>query len=337
MDVLKALISNNLDGEHVLLKSIVLSPALRDILLWVKRIEAGDVDFILAKPKSQFSFDQYLLLHKKLKTHFGGIVILDGSEINPKYRSLFSRHGVEYLIPQKTLFAPSLGVLNLKVSRAQNNSIHRKRNNLNPFELKLIGGSLTHQIPFKSFNGTELKNFFLSQGFDISLAKVTSAINQLVDLELITVVGKGPKRQNKFVEKQDLWARLCELEVLTFFDLFEFEDVNLESPLIYSHETVLSILGNLNEERVKFYAIYSKEFSELKKSKNFNIDYSDPKVKLTVMKEPPMLFSFKKCLNPVELYFMLRGNRDPRIEETLYEFLMETCGLKMGKSHYERI
>jgi hypothetical protein len=284
---------------------------------------------LLIKPLKEFEFGQYANILQQVEKRLEGVAILIADDLNPKYRSLFVKNNVSFIYKNQSVFAPKLGLMlfDYKAPKALKNRILEEE--ISPFEMKLLAGYLTGHIVREGFNLSDLEMILKSKEYKCSKAKLSQAINHIIELGLMDVQGSGPNRIVKFKSRNEIWEEIKDYKVKPFFKMVEgyylIDDLNY----IFSGETALAYYTNLAESAVKHIALTRKEFESLEEHGRPVGDFGQPLYIFEIFKESPKLFAMDDgYLNPIELYFMYRGDKDERIQIEL-EKMIKNIGFKL--------
>lgn len=297
----------------------------------------GEKDVFFIVPNNNLEFDQIINIQQQVQKRLDCVAILVADDLPPSYRSTFVRMGIPYLVKSHSLFAPELGVkisdVNVK-SKAPPAEIDVE---ISPLELKLISGFLCKQRTFLLgwMNLTRLNEFLVTEFYTHSLSKISDSINKLIQRQMLEVKGRGPHREFRFTERENVWKGLREADVTKFFRRFVSE-VGHKSPTdILAGETALGYYSSLSQPDYYHIALTSSQMMEYgfdKKSLKSG-SLSQPKFLIDVFKEPPSLFYKEvrghKCVNPIELYLSLKNTNDERVQTALWEMLKLQTGLEI--------
>jgi hypothetical protein len=227
------------------------------------------------------------------------------------------------------LFAPNLGLklFDYKAPKAPKNRVLEEE--ISPFEMKLLAGYLTGHIVREGFNLSDLEMILKSNKYKCSKAKLSQAINHIIELGFMDVKGSGPNRIVTFKNRNDVWEEIKDCQVKPFFKMVEGYYLIDDPNYICSGETAMAYYTNLAEPPVKHIALTRKAFNFLEKHGKPDGDFGRPQYIFEIFKEPPELFAMEdRYLNPIELYFMFRRDKDERIKIELGK-IIKNIGLKL--------
>ncbi len=265
----------------------------------------------------ELEFDQIVNIQRQVQKRMNAIVVIVADNQTSKYRPLFVREGVAFIFKNETIFAPELGV------RFFNSTIVKKvgseyeiREELVPFEVKLLSGYLTNFLTHKMYNLDDILKILINNNYRCSKGKISNTVRSLLKKRIVMSEGCGPNRTMSFKGKAETWQLLEESQIAKSHRLVE-SNYDLGENKILSGETALACYSDLSAPIVKTAALTNKEFQDLKSAEPANIDRNSPKTYIQIRKESPALFSINGCLNPVELFLDLRKNQDERIQISL--------------------
>lgn len=284
---------------------------------------------LLIKPLKEFEFGQYSNILRQVEKRFEGVAILVADDLNPKFRSLFVKNNIPFIYKNQSLFAPKLGLVlfDYKTPKALKNRV--LKDEISPFEMKLLAGYLTGHIVREGFNLSDLETILKSNKYKCSKAKLSQAINHIIELGFMDVKGSGPNRIVTFKSRNDIWEEIKGYKVQPFFKMVEGDCLIDDLDYIFSGETALAHYTNLTEPKVRHIALTRKGFELLKEHGKSVGDFGRSRYIFEIFKEPPELFAKDDgYLNPIELFFMFRRNKDERIQIEL-EKMIKNIGFKL--------
>lgn len=292
------------------------------------RIEEG-LRIVLIKPLKEFEFSQYSNILRQVERRLEGVAILIADELNPKFRSLFVRNNIPFIYKNQSVFAPKLGLMlfDYKAPKTLKNKVLEEE--ISPFEMKLLAGYLTGHIVREGFNLSDLERILESNKYKCSKAKLSQAINHLIELGFMDVKGSGPNRIVTFKSRNEIWEEIKDCKAKPFFKMVEGYYLIDNRNYIFSGETALAHYTNLAEPAEKHIALTRKELANLEEHGRPVGDFGRPLYIFEIFKEPPELFAMDDgYLNPLELYFMFRKDKDERIKIEL-EKMIKNIDLKL--------
>jgi hypothetical protein len=271
------------------------------------------VKFYLVKPNKDLAFDQITNILNQVQKRLGGITLLIADDVNSRFRALFVKNNVPFIYKDKSIFAPALGLKLFDYKKPKDIRSVDINNEINPFELKLIAGYLTGFIVQEGFNLKQLGEILAYNDYQCGKSKLSKAVNQLIKLGYLDVVGIGPKRMVTFKDRDDVWDQIKEENIKRIHKSVKGYYMNNVNHII-SGETALAHYSDLAKPKIKHMAITNKEFKALENDGQPVGYFGESMYMLDILKEPASLFAVdKKYVNPIELYFLLRNESDERI------------------------
>jgi len=221
----------------------------------------------------------------------------------------------------ETIYAPGLGVKIFNTAILQNRDNEQDiREELVPFEVKLLAGHLTDFIKSRTYNLDDILAVLHSNNYKCSKGKLSNAVKSLLEKGVITSEGRGPNRTICFKGKDEVWEFLKDSHIAKSHRLIEGR-FNIEKEVILSGETALARYSDLSAPAMKIVALTNKELGELKSSERQNLDRNVPKIRIEIRREVPRLFSIDGYLNPVEVFLDLRNDQDERVQISLSQMM----------------
>lgn len=280
-----------------------------------------DQKIALVFPVRKLEFDQIVNIQRQIQKRMSAVVIIVADRQNSKYRPLFVREGVPFIYRNETLFAPGLGIKLFNTATLERKETEYEiREELVPFEVKLLAGYLTDFLTPKTYNLDDILTILFNNNYNCSKGKLANAVRSLLEKGIMTSEGSGPNRTVKFKSKAQTWNFLMESLIARSHRLVEGY-YDLKKPMTLSGETALAYYSDLSAPILKTVALTNKEFIALKSLKQPDIDKEIPKTRIEIRKEAPGLFSIEGYLNPVELVLDLKNNQDERIQISLGQIM----------------
>ncbi|MCK4830673.1 hypothetical protein KA005_83945 [bacterium] len=280
-----------------------------------------DQKIALVFPVRKLEFDQIVNIHRQVQKRMNAFVIIVVDRQNSKYRSLFVREGIPFIYRNETIFAPGLGVKLFNTAILERKEIEYEiREDLVPFEVKLLAGYLTDFLKSKTYNLDDILMILIDNNYKCSKGKLSNAVRSLLEKGIMTSEGYGPNRTISFKSKDETWEFLKESHTARSHRLVEGY-YDLRKIGILSGETALAYYSDLSAPIIKTAALTNKEFNNLKSSEQQNMDMKFPKIRIQIRKETPRLFSIDGYLNPVEVFLDLRNDQDERIQISLGQMM----------------
>lgn len=288
----------------------------------------------LVIPKPQMAFEHLMRLHKVLREQLGDFVLFIADRMPPKHRPLLVKFRIPFIYKNESVFAPSLGLKIRDLKKFKDNpkrELLSKKEETSPFALKILAGLLTNQIP-NEFTQKKLLEV-LQDKIKVSASKLSPALIELTERELLNARGAGPTKIYTQENHQLVWERLLSFPVAPLFK--EVESNYLPKPMgtyIVAGEAALASYSNLATPNNNIIAVTTNEFrvniQGVKKKVLDQVVHTTTHIQ--IWKEDPKLFAINKVQNPIEVYFALQKKTDERIQLCIDEML-EKFGLHRVK------
>jgi len=289
--------------------------------------ESTEAFLYLVQPELELTFEQLMRIYRQLVERFAAPVLIIADNLPAKHRPLLVKFNIAFIYKSESIYAPALGLMFNHLKRFQEdrkNRVEFKREALTPFALKLISGLLTNRIP-SEFTLKSLHESLRQEGFEVSAAKLSLTLRDLVNHGLLHASGAGPTLCFAKLNVEKTWEKILLAPLEPFFRQVEINFVQKENREKYclAGESALAQYSNLAVTGTVTHAMSVREFRASYKgirskvpSSNLNI----PAV-IQIWKEPPHLFAVEGVLNPVELFFSMRNNPDERVQLAIDEML----------------
>lgn len=281
--------------------------------------------FYLVIPKPLLAFEHlmriYQLLHEKLGSH----VLVIADRMPPKHRPLLVKFRIPFIYKNESVFVPDLGLKIGRLKKFEDNpklELADKNEGLTSFAFKIVAGFLTNQIPKKFTQKLLLEK--LQEQTKISASKLSPALTELTEHDLLFSNGAGPTKSYTQDNHQKTWEKVLAQTFAPFFK--EVETNYLPKPLknyVVAGESALARYSNLAHPNQNIIAITTSEFRQTFKAlnkKELARELSETTL-IQVWKEDPALFAIKGVQNPIEVFFSLQRNTDERVQLSLDEML----------------
>lgn len=279
----------------------------------------------LAIPRPRVAFEHLMRIYQMLQEKLGPLVLIIADRMPPKHRPLLVKFRIPFIYKNESVFAPNLGVKIGKLNRFEDQpkpELAPKKEELAPFAFKLLAGMLTNQIP-QEFTQKFLLEKLQSQT-KISPSKLSPALIELTERELLSAHGAGPTKSYTQENHQTIWEKLITLPIAPLFK--EIEANYLPRPLkeyVVAGEVALAEYSNLARPNRNIIAVTTSEFRQTFQAvskKNQSLDFQETTL-VQVWKEDPSLFAVNGLQNPIEVFFCVRRNTDERVQLSLDEML----------------
>jgi hypothetical protein len=300
---------------------------VKSVDLYAVRLNES-VRIYLFRPIKDLAFEQITNILNQIQKRLGGTTLLIADDINPRFRALFVKNNVPFIYKDKSIFAPMLGLKLFDYKKPKKIENVTVDNEISPFELKLLAGYLTGFITLKEFNLKQLEAILVKNNYQCGRSKLSLAINKLIKLGYLDVKGSGPHRLVMFKNMDEVWELLQDQIVKRFHKTvkgYYMDDVDH----IISGETALAHYSDLVEPKLRYIALTNKELKALEDNGQPIGHFGEPIFMFDVLKEPAKLFAMEnKYINPIELYFLLKGESDERVQLSI-EQMLKDIGFKI--------
>lgn len=310
--------------------------ALNGLPVWIKgavrvfvlfRLGAPLEPFLyLVQPEPEVAFEHLMRVYRQLAERFKEPVLIIADNLPPKHRPLLVKFNIAFIYKNESVYAPELGLKFDRLKRFQEDRtilVKNKKETVTPFALKLFAGLLTNQIP-PEFTLKWLHEKIQQKGVEVSMAKLSLTLKELVGNDLLLAEGGGPTRHFAKAAVENTWRKILVLPLAPFFREAETNYVpkNCET-FCLAGETALAQYSNLAAGTTATIAMSVKEFRESYEGKKGVIPFGDVYTpsRIQIWKEPPHLFALRGVMNPVEVFFAMRNHHDERVQMALDEML----------------
>ncbi len=319
--------------------------ALSGLPIWIKgavRVFAlahlgarPDPFLYLMQPDPELAFEQLMRIQRQLAERLKAPVLVIADKLPPKHRPLLVKFNIAFIYKDESVYAPELGLKFDHIRRFQEHRTIRVENKnamLTPFALKLVAGLLTKQIPSEFTLKSLLKKIHQERG-ETSTTKTSTTLKELTEYGLLLAVGAGPTRSFTAAKVEKFWEHLLNLPLAPFFREAQTNHIPKNRKLFcLAGETALAQYSNLAATARATIAMSVKEFRANYEGKKTELPFGDSHTPHTIQiwKEPPHLFAINGVMNPIEVFFAMRGHPDERVQMALDE-MIRSYGLERGE------
>lgn len=278
-------------------------------------------EFVIAEVRTTARVDllarQYDRFLKRLKIP----LIFYFDELKPRARSRLVKHRVQFMVGNKFLHAPQLGIFGETpvFDESWSNSITETE--LSAWaETIVIKRLLDDAIEETTSNQ-------LAALFGVTQMTISRAVRELENFGLCTLQKKGTEKKVRFGTKSELWQKAQKWLTSPIVGTVELEELPLEIPLAgdpaLEHYTMIAGIPP------KTYAIYKREFLQLKRAGKIKIPkVGEEKLRLQLWKRNPKPLAQGKYIDPISLYLSEKNSTDDRIQVETRR-MMEGLGLRV--------
>ncbi|MBN8538463.1 MAG: hypothetical protein J0M15_15530 [Deltaproteobacteria bacterium] len=281
--------------------------------------------FYLVIPKPRLAFEHLMRIYQLLHEKLGPLVLVIADRMPPKHRPLLVKFRIPFIYKNESVFVPDLGLKIGRLKKFEDNhklELADKKEGLTPFAFKIVAGLLTNQIPEEFTQKLLLEK--LQYRTKISASKLSPALTELTEHDLLFSHGAGPTKSYTQENHQKTWEKVL---LQTFAPFFKEVETNyLPKPFegyIVAGESALARYSNLAHPNQNVIAVTTSEFRQNFKTldKMALAQERSETTLIQVWKEDPALFAIKGAQNPIEVFFSLQRNTDERVQLSLDEML----------------
>ncbi len=308
----------------------------KSVPVWVKdfaefyRVEIDEERvLILVKPKESSDIEKVINLYRVLKNLKHEYVLIIADEFSSKAKQDLLKGRIPHVTSTGSIFAPELGVIyKEKIASSERNFEYSER--LTALAQKLAAAYLVDENFFKKQDTlTSLAKYLNKNGYSKSISSISRAFQQLAQVEILKFEGNGPNKYPVFYSREIVWSRLLDLEAETVIKKsgeFYFPDKN-KYHWVYSSDSALSRISDLNNPSVEIIAMDSAEFKKWKAEGEHGAPVGNfgarPGVIIEVWRDDVGFLSKADSLNPIELALSLRRTREPRTQLAISKVIDE--------------
>jgi hypothetical protein len=246
--------------------------SVQGLTAWVKgAIDLYELPFLgtpsaplyLVLPRTDMDFEHLVRIYKQLVEKLHSHVLVVADQLPPKHRPLLVKFRIPFIYKDESIFAPELGLKfsNLKTLQTEPRLEVQNRNDaLATFAIKIVAGLLTNQIP-QQFTLKLLYESLQQKKAKVSLAKLSNALNDLAENDMLLTRGGGPKKAYAKNSVQATWQKLTELKLAPFFREVQANYIPKdEAAYVVAGEMALSHYSNLAEPKRTTVAMSAGQF-----------------------------------------------------------------------------
>lgn len=269
---------------------------------------------IFAEPAEDASLtpDQKQKQAKSLRELFKLPIVFILNNLEPWERKRLIGRNIAFVQPGKQLYIPELLLDLSDVKHTQRSALEKKQQLSYRTQLALL-----YHLEVKSIENTPLKDIALVLNY--SAMNVSRIVREFEQHHLITIQGTKEK-QIIFNQKQSqkLWSDVEPLMTSPVREIwFSDENPDETTDFILSNGTALSHYSDINEGKIKNYAIGKQQFKNLKSRQNISLDPQFGNIRIEVWHYDPRLLTKKNTVDPLSLYLSMRNEEDERLKMAL--------------------
>lgn len=242
-------------------------------------------------------------------------VIVALPEIAPGERKQLIAHGVAFVVPDRQLFAPQLGVILTERFGAE---LRRKQELFSPATQALLIWFLSHHPVTEAWHP-----FDDAAALGYAGMTATRAVRELLQFELFELEVRGRAKYLKLQStRRDLWERAKpHLRTPVLRTLWTYDERIVQvTHARWAGESALAHLTMLNEPRQQGVALTAEGEQRAKQAGIF----FEPReiadgIAVQVWRYEPRMQAKEMTVDPLSLWLSLRDNRDDRIQMALDE------------------
>lgn len=276
-------------------------------------------EFIIAEVRTPARVDLLARQYDRFLNQLKIPLIFYFHELKPRERSRLVKHKVQFVVGDKFLHAPQLGIFGETPVFDESWS-----NSLTETELSAWGETIVvKRLLDDAIEGTTGNQ--LAELFGVTQMTVSRAVRELENFGLCSFEKKGTEKKVRFGTKKELWQKAQKLFTSPVVGTVELAESPLELPLAgdpaLEHYTMIAGIPP------KTYAIYKREFLQLKRQGKIKLPrVGEEKLRLQLWKRDPKPLAQGKYIDPISLYLSEKNSTDDRIQVETRR-MMEELGL----------
>lgn len=270
-------------------------------------LAAKEKEFVIAEVRTAARVDllarQYDRFLKQLKRP----LIFYFANLKPRERSRLVKHKVQFIVGDKFLHAPQLGLFGeMPVFDENWNSLVNETDLSAWAETIVIKRLLDDAIE-------EITGNQLAQLFNVTQMTISRAVRELEAFGLCTLEKQGTGKRVRFGTKNELWQKAQKLFTSPVVGMVDLAEKPIELPLAgdpaLEHYTMIAGIPPMT------YAIYKREFLQLKREGKIKIPrVGEEKLRLQLWKRDPRPLAQGRYIDPISLYFSEKNSTDDRVQ-----------------------
>lgn len=282
-------------------------------------------EFVIAEVRTPARVDllarQYDRFLKQLKRP----LIFYFADLKPRERSRLVKHKVQFVVGDKFIHAPQLGIFGETPVFDENWTSVLTETELSAWaETIVIKRLLDDAIEETTGN-------HLAELLRVTQMTVSRAVRELENFGLCTLEKKGTEKKVHFGTRKELWQKAQKLLTSPVVGTVDLAEIPIELPLAgdpaLEHYTMIAGIPPMT------YAIYKREFLQLKRQDKIKLPgVGEEKLRLQLWKRDPKPLAQEKYIDVISLYFSEKNSSDDRVQVEIRKMMNE---LGLGVSDNE--
>jgi hypothetical protein len=273
-------------------------------------------EFVIAEVRAPARVDLLARQYDRFLQQLKRPLIFYFADLKPRERSRLVRHKVQFLVGDKFLYAPQLGLFGeMPVFDENWNSVLNETDLSAWAETIVIKRLLDDAI--EGMTGNQLAELFA-----VTQMTVSRAVRELANFGLCTLEKKGTEKKVRFGAKIELWQKAQRLLTSPVVGTVDLAELPIELPLAgdpaLEHYTMIADIPPVT------YAIYKREFLRLKRRDEIKLPrLGEEKLRLQLWKRDPRPLAQGKYIDPISLYFSQKNSTDDRVQVEIKKMMNE--------------
>lgn len=278
---------------------------------------------LVVQPKEDLPARLLGLHYRTIKKHFGGPVLFHFTKLGTRDRQRLMQKGVQFVVTNRILFAPELGVMGPVSSFKMNweNCLDKKE--LSPLaETILIGQLLDGR--FEGLSGKAI-----AERLNVTPVAASQALSELERHGLAYLQRQGKAKLSQFDDRAELWIKA--LGVLT--NPIDSE-IELNAPpkiAVKAGLTALAETTMLTDTGAATLAAYKRNIKKTLDQHTKQLPTSKTNGNsclLQLWRRDPKMLMEEDRVDPISLFLTLQNSTDERVQKGL-DNLLKNIGLKV--------
>lgn len=264
-------------------------------------------EFVIAEVRTPARVDLLARQYDRFLTQLKRPLIFYFNELKSRERNRLVKHKVQFVVGDKFLHAPQLGLFGeMPVFDENWNSVLNETNLSAWAETIVIKRLLDDAI--EGMTGNQLAELF-----NVTQMTISRAVRELENFGLCALEKNGTEKKVCFGTKKDLWQRVRKLLTSPVVGTVDLAEIAIGLPLAgdpaLEHYTMIAGIPPTT------YAIYKREFLLLKRRGKIKPPkVGEEKLRLQLWKRDPKSLSQGKYIDPISLYLTEKSSADDRVQ-----------------------